>query len=480
MTAAILDHLWQSTLVAILIGVLSLLFRNNSAGMRYWLWFAASVKFLVPFSLLAAIGRVGFTHAVPASSLQVLARIEPAATPFAAAAALPDPHQIPWAVVAAAIWMIGFVTLAAFWLMRARTLSAIVRAATPLALDVPISVVATPELLEPGLVGIVRPVILLPENLARRLSGVEIDAILAHELCHLRRRDNLLAMIHMLVEGIFWFHPLVWFIGARLVEERELACDEAVLGAGKKPLDYAQAILKVCRLCFPSPLPCAAGVSGADLDRRITAIMTTRDADEVDPRKILLLAGLGALAVLTPLVTGGLKPAPAAQLVQNLAQMLAPVEQAGRAEPVRDAPATARPRAHRTAPHRYAASAPLKTVVAAPAIDASTPIIIIPLPQLATDTSPAETAPAEAEAPVCRPPQRLTNSRFMGPQVCLPGREWDRLKAQGLMLMPDGHSLAPDYQKLQAQSSIGCKNPAGVRMGSASTALGTLSVGCYP
>ena len=53
----ILDHLWQSTLVAVVIAILTLVFRNNSASVRYWLWFAASLKFLQPFSLLAQIGR---------------------------------------------------------------------------------------------------------------------------------------------------------------------------------------------------------------------------------------------------------------------------------------------------------------------------------------------------------------------------------------------------------------------------------------
>ena len=57
MTAAILDHLWQSSLVPALCYALTLLFRSNSASVRYWLWFAASAKFLLPFSLLAAVGR---------------------------------------------------------------------------------------------------------------------------------------------------------------------------------------------------------------------------------------------------------------------------------------------------------------------------------------------------------------------------------------------------------------------------------------
>ena len=54
-------------------------------------------------------------------------------------------------------------------------------------------------------------------------------AIVAHELCHVGRRDNLAAAVHMIVEAVFWFHPLVWWIGTRLVEERERACDEEVL-----------------------------------------------------------------------------------------------------------------------------------------------------------------------------------------------------------------------------------------------------------
>src|SRR6185437_13947349 len=78
---------------------------------------------------------------------------------------------------------------------------------------------------------------------------------LAHELCHVRRRDNLLVSIHMIVEAIFWFHPLVWWIGARMIEERECACDEDVVSGGNAPDLYAEAIVKVCKWSTESPLP---------------------------------------------------------------------------------------------------------------------------------------------------------------------------------------------------------------------------------
>ncbi len=298
----ILDHLWQSTLAAILAYALTLLFRNNSAGVRYWLWFAASMKFLLPFSFLAALGRMAFVHTAPAGSIALLTRIQPAAAPFSAATATPVTEHPAWLGLLIAIWLLGLFALAAFWFLRWRRLLAIVGSATPLAFDAPIPVRSTQLLLEPGLVGIWRPVILLPEGIAHRLSRTEIDAILAHELCHLRRRDNLLAAAHMLVEAVFWFHPLVWLIGARLIEERERACDESVVACGKNPLHYARAILKVCRLYFRSPLACASGVSGADLDRRITAIMADRDVQNIDPGRKLLLAALGMVIIMAPFV----------------------------------------------------------------------------------------------------------------------------------------------------------------------------------
>ena len=113
--------------------------------------------------------------------------------------------------------------------------------------------------MKPGLVGIFRPVILLPQGIEQQLSPAELKAILAHELCHWRRRDNLLAAFHMLVEALFWFFPLVWWLGARLNAERERACDESVLAAGNDPAD-------LCRR-HPESLPRLSAIA-AGLRRR--------------------------------------------------------------------------------------------------------------------------------------------------------------------------------------------------------------------
>jgi len=158
--------------------------------------------------------------------------------------------------------------------------------------------------LEPGIFGIVRPVLLWPAGISEHLQDAHLEAILAHEVWHVRRRDNLAAAIHMLVEAIFWFHPLVWWLGARLVEERERACDEEVLQLGNPPQIYAESILKTCEFCVGSDLACVSGVTGAELKKRIVRIMTPTLAEKLSPGRRLLLASVGIAAVAGPVLFG--------------------------------------------------------------------------------------------------------------------------------------------------------------------------------
>ncbi len=81
------------------------------------------------------------------------------------------------------------------------------RASTPLDLPAPVEIRAVGDLREPGVFGLFRSILLLPSNITERLSTDELNAVLTHELCHIRRRDNLFSAIHMIVEALFWFHP---------------------------------------------------------------------------------------------------------------------------------------------------------------------------------------------------------------------------------------------------------------------------------
>jgi bla regulator protein BlaR1 len=158
--------------------------------------------------------------------------------------------------------------------------------------------------LEPGIFGVARPVLVWPEGISEHLEVAHLEAILAHELWHVRRRDNLAAAIHMTVEAIFWFHPLVWWLGARMVDERERACDEEVLELGSERQISAESILKVCEFCVGSPLACVSGVTGADLKKRMVHIMSEHVVRKLDLSKTLLLSSAGLAALAVPIVFG--------------------------------------------------------------------------------------------------------------------------------------------------------------------------------
>ncbi len=302
------DHLWQSTVFAGGLGLLTLAFRRNSAAVRYGLWFAASLKFLLPFSALLALGEVLFQRLTPAyAAMPVFHRMAEVAQSLPAphlAAVMPAVQQSQLTTFLLAVWACGFAGLSALWLVRVARLNRIVRDARSVSTAGPLPVKASSALLEPGLVGIWRPVLLLPQDILSRLSQRELEAIQAHERCHLARRDNLTAAIHMLITNLFWFHPLLWWLGTRLVDERERACDEAVLDAGNDPKTYAGSILKVCAFYTQSELLCSAGVTGANLKHRIETIMTNGPALRLSSTKKCLLAALAATAVMVPIVLG--------------------------------------------------------------------------------------------------------------------------------------------------------------------------------
>jgi uncharacterized protein (TIGR03435 family) len=303
----LLNHLWQSTLFAAVAGLLTLLLRRNRARTRYWLWLAASVKFLIPFSLLVDAGsHLGWRIAPVAQSDQSFA-IEQVFTAPVFAIATPvavqrTPGWLPALLLAA--WLTGFSIVVLCWWREWLRIRAALRTAKPFRLDAPIPALSSPALFEPGVFGVIRPVLLLPEGIAERLMPEQLKAILAHELCHVRYHDNLAAAFQMLAEAVFWFHPLVWWIGNRLVDERERGCDEEVLRLGSEPSVYAEGILKVCEFYLESPLACVAGVTGSNLRKRIRGIMLHRTAHKLDSGRKLLLVAAGTLAVAGPIAIG--------------------------------------------------------------------------------------------------------------------------------------------------------------------------------
>jgi beta-lactamase regulating signal transducer with metallopeptidase domain len=480
-SAALLDHLWQSSLFAAGIALLMPLFRRQGAGLRFWLWFAASMKFLLPFSGLVALGRLVMPHVASSLTSPVLTIIRPASLSIARVAPLvmPAPARIPAAELGLIVWAVGLVAIGLIFMARWLELRAALRAASPVALAVPLPVKSAPSFYEPGLVGIWRPVILLPRGLPQQLTPAELDAILAHELCHLRRRDNLLAALHMLVEGLFWFHPLVWWIGRRLVEERERACDEAVVAAGIRPRIYAEGILKTCRFYVQTPLACASGVSGADLKLRLGAIMAERPVAELHPAQGMLLALAAAATVMLPLTAGLLGSAPVSSLAIRAARVLAVPQRMARqlVEQQRDASIVLPPalslRPAATAYHLHLA----RSQPAAPGASQQEAVMQVHMPRMLItillDTHPP-TLP-DNDPIACRKPQQLADSHMAGPQICLRQSQWAQLQAKKEDVTPDGLALfRTDYD----QQLDGRLCPGGLPGATSGTALAPPSLTC--
>lgn len=305
------NHLWQSTVFAGVAVLLTVALRRNHARVRHWVWLAASCKFLIPLSLLIALGAHIQWRTAPEISRSdvslVMAGVGQAFTPLiesshfskaAPAVASPLPAML-WG-----IWACGFLGIAAAWWVRWRRFRTAISRGTPVQFELPLPVVCVSTLVEPGVFGIFRPVLLMPEGIFGRLTPAQLEAVIAHELCHVRHRDNLIAAVHMFVETVFWFHPLVWWIGKQMVEERERACDEEVLRLGSEPRVYAEGILSICKLYAESPLPCVPGMTGADLKKRIESIMKHRTVLRLDLTRKVVLAVCAIAALALPIAVG--------------------------------------------------------------------------------------------------------------------------------------------------------------------------------
>ncbi len=127
------------------------------------------------------------------------------------------------------------------------------------------------ECAEPAVIGIVDPLIVLPA--AYELEPAELDAVFAHELAHVMRRDNLIALTVQIVCALFWFDPLHRIARRKLVELRERVCDELVLDRGCDAEAYITALARSTRSTL-APQHAVACMSRLKLEERMESIMT--------------------------------------------------------------------------------------------------------------------------------------------------------------------------------------------------------------
>jgi beta-lactamase regulating signal transducer with metallopeptidase domain len=127
----------------------------------------------------------------------------------------------------------------------------------------------------PMVLGWLRPVIMAPAGFFTGLPPAQVEAILLHELSHVRRHDYLVNLCQSFLETLFFYHPAVWWIGERIREERELCCDDLALDQLNDPLLYSKALAAVALLKPEARIPLAVSpaASGGNLMARIDRLL---------------------------------------------------------------------------------------------------------------------------------------------------------------------------------------------------------------
>ncbi len=148
----------------------------------------------------------------------------------------------------------------------------------------------------PLMIGYLRPVIVLPVAALSHLTPAQVEAILGHELAHIRRHDYLVNLLQTLVESTLFYHPAVWWISARIREEREHCCDDEAVALSGDRVVYAGALAEI-ETCRRTRWRLAPAASDGSLLRRIRRVLHVEtDADRSAPPVSAVLAVLAILA----------------------------------------------------------------------------------------------------------------------------------------------------------------------------------------
>lgn len=159
----------------------------------------------------------------------------------------------------------------------------------------------------PLVIGYLRPMILLPGSVVTGLTAAQLEAVLAHELAHVRRHDWLINTLQVMVETVLFYHPAVWWLSKRIRTERELCCDDVALALNVDKAVYARTLLTLEELRQNTVAP-ALAATGGDLAGRVRRLLPV---GEETPSGSGALAGLLAVAIsLTLLATSLASPNP--------------------------------------------------------------------------------------------------------------------------------------------------------------------------
>ncbi|MEM1205248.1 MAG: M56 family metallopeptidase [Acidobacteriota bacterium] len=297
---ALVHFLWQGTLVALAAAVgLWLLRRRDPLGHDPGSRYGLAVSGLLLMAILPVVTALHLASSSPANEGGVPGVVAGAlATDVASNPATdgartgpgvaPDGAALgPWASDAWGPWLLaawllgvlglGVVHAGGFW--RAQTLRWNTRTADAqwrqrleslcqrLDIDRPVALLESSRAAVPFVLGWLRPAVVVPAGAFVGLAPQQLEAVLAHELAHVRRHDYLVNLFQMALETLLFFHPGVWWLSRQARIEREACCDDLAVRACGEPLVLARALAKLEDLRSAAPMPALGAGDGALLDR---------------------------------------------------------------------------------------------------------------------------------------------------------------------------------------------------------------------
>ena len=299
------NHLWQSTLFVFVILLVMNFLGKVPARTRYLIGWTGLIKFALPSSLLFfAFKNIWSSFLSPQSTN--IESIIPVNTPYIgpffpfhdSGVMLSDEgittsagfySGISPLNILCVIWILVSLLILFIWLYKVYNFRSGIRSkaqpSTPalnrkllqlkkkIGLKKEICCFFVGDNIEPSVIGIFSPYLIISSKLVQELDPEELENVLLHELIHIKRQDNLWSSLQMLFLCVLWFNPLIWWLNQRLTWEREKSCDEEVINNLKNKSNYAKCIIRVSHFCIGLKIPGIAGMSSSRIGSRIQFIL---------------------------------------------------------------------------------------------------------------------------------------------------------------------------------------------------------------
>ncbi len=324
-TWLILHSLWQAALVAAAVFLINTLLWKNSARLRYTVAVSGLLLILCGVFLTWRIMEIEPTNvAVDAAPLPLATNTESIPAIFEPELPAVESESVVslvsivglWAPYASSVYVIGValmllrLAISAIGVGRLRVASKLVndqvavqaeQLVQRIGIRVRPSLKTCERVLVPIVTGVIKPTILLPTFAISGMTQPELDAILLHELAHIRRGDLLVNLMQRIAESFLFFHPAIWYVSRVITNERENCCDDIVLGRYSQET-YASALIRLAESCTDKDMApiaslAATGASSSQLKRRVERILGIKRAPRVRPNLGVVLACLVAIAI---------------------------------------------------------------------------------------------------------------------------------------------------------------------------------------